>query len=106
MTHQDAADTWLALTGRVIFRTFASQEFKDEPEFWRERMRKFVIVVMQEAGLTKKRATKIYDRLDNMPRLQIAEELMKYPDIIEVQMRSPLWAKLGIPPPSPESLCQ
>ena len=104
MTHREAADAWLVLMGRTIFRTFASQEFKDEPDLWRERMRKFVIVVMQDAGLSKKRATKIYDRVDTTPREQLADEMLAHPDLVEFHMRNPLWEKMGIPPPV--SLCQ
>ena len=104
MTRQDAADTWFALMGRTIFRTFASQEFKDEPDLWDARMRKFVLVLMQKAGISKRRAIKIYDRVDTMPRLQLAEEMMAHSDLVQQQMENPFWEKMGMPPPV--SICQ
>ena len=104
MTHQDAADTWVALMAQTFFRTFASREFKDDPDLWPERKRKFVIAMMQDAGISKKRAIKICDHLANTPRLQMAEEMLAHPDLVLQQMVNPFWQKMGIPPPV--SLCQ
>ena len=104
MTRQDAADTWVALMARTFFRTFASQQFKDEPDLWSERMHAFVIAMMQDAGVSKKRAIKISKYLDNTPRLQIADEMLAHSDLVQQQMENPFWQKMGIPPPV--SICQ